>query len=120
MPGLMPGIHVFLCGKEGVGGRDIGERSDAVLRTPMPGHDEGKSNTRLPSGLEVGSSRIEQPCAATYTSHVRGPMQTPSPQQAAADRVYVAAEAAEAFVRALLLAHNVPEADAKTIAGCLV
>src|SRR5580658_6435013 len=33
------GIHVFLtCGKD-VDGRDIGERSDAVLRTAMPGHD---------------------------------------------------------------------------------
>jgi len=34
----MPGIHVFLLGKD-VDGRDIGERSDAVLRTAMPGHD---------------------------------------------------------------------------------
>ena len=40
MPGLVPGIHVLLCDKEGVDGRDIGERSDAVLRTAMPGHDE--------------------------------------------------------------------------------
>jgi hypothetical protein len=24
-----------------VDGRDIGERSDAVLRTAMPGHDDG-------------------------------------------------------------------------------
>jgi hypothetical protein len=32
------GIHVFAIG-QGVDGRDIGERSDAVLRTAMPGHD---------------------------------------------------------------------------------
>jgi hypothetical protein len=39
MPGFMPGIHVFATKKD-VDGRDIGERSDAVLRTAMPGHDE--------------------------------------------------------------------------------
>jgi hypothetical protein len=40
MSGLVPGIHVFLLTrKQGVDGRDIGERSDAVLRTAMPGHD---------------------------------------------------------------------------------
>jgi len=36
------------------------------------------------------------------------------------ERVYVAAEAADTFVRALLAAHNVPAADAAIIAGCLV
>src|SRR5439155_15647789 len=39
---------------------------------------------------------------------------------ASADRVYVKPEAADAFVRALLIAHNVPESDAATVAGCLV
>src|SRR5258705_7978515 len=43
-----------------------------------------------------------------------------SPQQAAADRVYVSAETADAFVRRLVLAHNVPEGDAAIIAQCLV
>jgi hypothetical protein len=38
MPALVAGIHV-LATKEGVDGRDIGERSDVVLRTAMPGHD---------------------------------------------------------------------------------
>jgi hypothetical protein len=38
MPGLVPGIHVFE--PKVVDGRDIGEQSDAVLRTTMPGHDE--------------------------------------------------------------------------------
>jgi hypothetical protein len=33
------GIHVLLCGRD-VDGRDIGELSDAVLRTAKPGHDE--------------------------------------------------------------------------------
>jgi hypothetical protein len=40
MPGLVPGIHVFHAEKRDVDGRDIGERSDAVLRTAMPDHDE--------------------------------------------------------------------------------
>jgi len=40
MPGFMPGIHV-LAAKKDVDGRDIGERSDAVLRTAMSGHDGG-------------------------------------------------------------------------------
>jgi hypothetical protein len=40
MPGVVPGIHVLLLFQElDVDGRDIGERSDAVLRTAMPGHD---------------------------------------------------------------------------------
>ena len=40
--------------------------------------------------------------------------------EAAAERVYVAAEAADAFVRRLLLAHGLPEDDAATVAACLV
>jgi hypothetical protein len=40
MPAFMPGIHAFVVAKQGVDGRDIGERSDAVLRTAMPGHDD--------------------------------------------------------------------------------
>jgi hypothetical protein len=42
MPGLVPGIHVFLFNneKKDVDGRVIGEQSDAVLRTTMPGHDD--------------------------------------------------------------------------------
>jgi 5-methyltetrahydropteroyltriglutamate--homocysteine methyltransferase len=40
MPGLVPGIHAFIAGyNKDVDGRDIGERSDAVLRTAMPGHE---------------------------------------------------------------------------------
>jgi len=39
---LVPGIHVFLGKEQGVDGRDIGERSDAVLRTAMPGHDDAR------------------------------------------------------------------------------
>ena len=51
---------------------------------------------------------------------MHSPQQAPAPQDAAADRVYVAAEAADAFVRTLLAAHGVPDKDAATIAGCLV
>jgi hypothetical protein len=37
MAGLGPAIHVFVACGEDVDARDIGERSDAVLRTTMPG-----------------------------------------------------------------------------------
>jgi len=41
MPALVGGIHISLeCCEQDVDGRDIGERSDAVLRTAMPGHDD--------------------------------------------------------------------------------
>src|SRR5215468_9983591 len=43
-----------------------------------------------------------------------------SPQPAVAERVYVTAEDADAFVHALLLAHGLPAADAATVAACLV
>jgi hypothetical protein len=39
MLALVAGIHV-LATKQGVDGRDIGERSDAVLWTAKPGHDD--------------------------------------------------------------------------------
>jgi hypothetical protein len=44
MAGLVPAIHVLLWSpeKKDVDARDIGERSDAVLRTAMRGHDDGK------------------------------------------------------------------------------
>jgi hypothetical protein len=47
MRGLVPRIHVFLRLGKGVDGRDIGERSDAVLRTAMPGHDEELSHGQI-------------------------------------------------------------------------
>ena len=40
MPALVAGIHVLGGVKQDVDGRDIGERSDAVLRTAKPGYDE--------------------------------------------------------------------------------
>jgi LDH2 family malate/lactate/ureidoglycolate dehydrogenase len=43
-----------------------------------------------------------------------------TPQAAAAERIRVTAEAADIFVRAILAAHNVPQADAATVAHCLV
>jgi hypothetical protein len=39
MAGLGPAIHVFLRRRQDVDARHIGERSDAVLRTAMAGHD---------------------------------------------------------------------------------
>jgi hypothetical protein len=39
MAGLVPAIHVFDPRWKDVDARDIGERSDAVLRTAMRGHD---------------------------------------------------------------------------------
>jgi len=40
MAGLVPAIHDFSCSAKNVDARDISERSDAVLQTAMPGHDE--------------------------------------------------------------------------------
>jgi hypothetical protein len=41
MAGLVPAIHVLRAAfKKDVDARDIGERSDAVLRTAMRGHDD--------------------------------------------------------------------------------
>ncbi len=37
-----------------------------------------------------------------------------------AERVYVSAEAAEAFTRQIMLAHGLPEQDAAIVAHCLV
>ena len=43
MAGLVPAIHVLLAAvKKDVDARDIGERSDAVLRTAM--HDDGEAS----------------------------------------------------------------------------
>jgi hypothetical protein len=41
MAGLDPTIHVLFLRDQDVDASDIGERSDAVLRTAMRGHDEG-------------------------------------------------------------------------------
>jgi hypothetical protein len=48
---LVLGIHGTLSfptplaglGRVGVDGQDLGERSNAVVRTAVPGHDEGKN-----------------------------------------------------------------------------
>ena len=50
MAGLVPAVHDFAVacktlqwlGRQDVDARDIGERSDAVLRTAMRGHDESE------------------------------------------------------------------------------
>jgi hypothetical protein len=44
---LVPGIHVLSASEnQDVDGRDISERSDAVLRTAMPGHDDEKRSSQ--------------------------------------------------------------------------
>jgi hypothetical protein len=74
MRGLVPRIHALRV--EDVDGRDVGERSDAVLRTAMPGHDEFESqipNTSLRKraieAFDCASARsssgffgVEKPC----------------------------------------------------------
>jgi hypothetical protein len=45
MAGFIPAIHVLTATPDkDVDARDIGERSDAVLRTAMPGHDENRES----------------------------------------------------------------------------
>jgi len=47
MPALVAGIHALLASRiKGVDGRDTGERSDAVLRTAMHGHDVERERER--------------------------------------------------------------------------
>src|SRR3981081_2615179 len=59
MPGLVPGIHVFTDRAEDVDGRDIGERSDAVLRTAMPGHDQSDRQKEFSmSDIRVGHAEL--------------------------------------------------------------
>src|SRR5262249_1615293 len=50
----------------------------------------------------------------------RDPTVMATNSESAAQRVYVEADAARTFARALLMAHDVPEEDADTVAGCLV
>src|SRR5437016_1459321 len=53
MPGLVPGISLrdALCSPKR-DGRDIDERSDVVLRTTMPGHDDLTSRRIWPQFLD--------------------------------------------------------------------
>ena len=43
----VPAIHAFLAGDKGEDGRDIGERSDAVLRAVVPGHGGFSASEKL-------------------------------------------------------------------------
>jgi hypothetical protein len=47
MGGLVPRIHVLVSRGKDVDGRGIGKRSDAVLRTAMPGHDERTAHGQI-------------------------------------------------------------------------
>jgi hypothetical protein len=50
MPALVAGIHVLATSHhEDVDGRDIGERSDALLRAVKPGHDAVLQEKSSPS-----------------------------------------------------------------------
>jgi hypothetical protein len=65
MAGLVPAIHAFLC-NQGVDARDIGERSDAVLRTAKRGHDVEKLT-------QVNWKPIYRPQATLQPLHQRMP-----------------------------------------------
>src|SRR5689334_9647459 len=64
------GIHV-LATQKAVDGRDIGERSDAVLRTAMPGHDDSQTlfavhSAAMRTARSIGAISIAWPaCAST-------------------------------------------------------
>src|SRR5260370_29781833 len=61
MPGLGPGIHALAAmNQERPGWPGIGERSDAVLRTAMPGHDDTESVRLLQEQIRrgVGHARL--------------------------------------------------------------
>jgi hypothetical protein len=56
MAGLVPAIRLSSCAcLKDVDARDIGERSDAVLRTAMRGHDEPEA---VISGMEAKNSSV--------------------------------------------------------------
>ena len=56
MAGLGPAIHVLVADPEkNVDARDIGERSDAALRTAMRGHDGGEVGRRASRALSSDS-----------------------------------------------------------------
>src|SRR3954470_6638330 len=57
---------------KGVDGRDIGERSDAVLRTTMPGHDEGISRNVAVEQLDRDAFGRAQEGDARARPHRRG------------------------------------------------
>src|SRR5580658_610348 len=73
MPGFMPGIHVLLAGPRR-GWPGIGERSDAVLRTAMPGHDA------------VVLSPISHPSHKLFDLCLRRPLDTGVRPRAAEER----------------------------------
>ncbi len=73
MPGLVPGIHVFIPPTD-VDGRDIGERGDAILRTAMPGHD-GDMTSFMDMALEearAAGARGEVPVGCRHRARRRG------------------------------------------------
>src|SRR5580693_6992159 len=75
MAGLVPAIHAFLILCKDVDARHIGERSDAVLRTAMAGHDEseiridqckvGRSATTRRSIMPINALRFASAAASS-------------------------------------------------------
>jgi len=57
--------------KKGVDGRDIGERSDAVLRTAMPGHDEENITARAKPCACRPRRRRRRECRGVGATHRR-------------------------------------------------
>src|SRR5581483_8367430 len=70
MPDLVPGIRVFLW-LEDVDDGDIGERSDAVLRTSMPDHDNSRKAERH---FFLHSSALTEPTCPPRNIRLRNPI----------------------------------------------
>jgi hypothetical protein len=72
MAGFIPAIHVWLflsCKHQDVDARDTGERSDAVLRTAMPGHDGDSAGATSRYSAQAAlhlSTRQNKPARQTH------------------------------------------------------
>jgi hypothetical protein len=75
MPGLVPGIHDLWTGEQLVDGRDIGERSDAVLRTAVPGDDAESAVVELVSrgSIPLGERHADRPPTLNYSQFAISP-----------------------------------------------
>src|SRR3954468_15932270 len=73
MPGLVPGIHVLVPRvKKVVDGRDIGERSDAVLRTAMPGHDDVDRSSPAPIDIACDDQASSTSALTSHANPMAG------------------------------------------------
>jgi hypothetical protein len=63
MPGLVPGIHVFLAASKDMDGRrESASGSEAVLRPAKPGHDG--ADREVEPNFGATASRVELVCAS--------------------------------------------------------